>query len=208
MKSKDFVALAKRLLPNMPGFAVKGPMVAMLPVKFAVRGIYFEGSSFDTKSFYVWVFFLPLFVPTSNVSFNLGRRLRVPAGGDRWSTDMPNLMGDLAAAVERDALPFLSGIESPLDIAKAAEKIQAPKDPYVQQAIAYAWARAGDTARACDELGKLVRLLDSKIPWQHAMSDRAEGLKAKLLESPMEAKAQLEAWEVETVQGLGLDNFK
>jgi polygalacturonase len=54
-------------------------------VKHALRGLYFEGSSFDGKSFYVWTFVLPLFVPTKHVSFNLGKRLRALGGADRWN---------------------------------------------------------------------------------------------------------------------------
>ncbi|WP_143450132.1 hypothetical protein [Janthinobacterium sp. BJB304] len=207
MKSKDFSALSKQMLPSMPGFVAKGPMAVRLPMELAVRGIYFEGSSFDTKSFYVWVFFLPLFVPATHVSFNLGRRLRVPNGGDRWSTDMPNMVTDLEATVERDAKPFLFSLESPKDLAKAAEQFQAPGDPYVQQAIAYAWARDGDVARAIIELEKLVSQLDSHVGWQRAMRERAEDLSAMLLESPKLAKAQLEAWEAETIKCLGLGSF-
>jgi hypothetical protein len=173
MKNKDFMALAKRLLPMLPEFAVKGPMVVKLPVASILRGIHFEGSSFDTNSFYVWVFLLPLFVPTSNVYFNLGMRLRAPGGGDRWSTDMPNLMTDLSAVVEREALPFLFGITAPKDLAEAAGKLPSVNDPYVQQAIAYAWARDGDVRRAVDQLDKLNNLLDIKVPWQRLMSNRA-----------------------------------
>lgn len=208
MKNKDFAALAKRLLPILPEFAVKGPMAAKLPLESVLRGIYFEGSSFDTNSFYVWVFLLPLFVPASNVSFNLGMRLRTPGGGDRWSTDMPNLIADLSAVVEREALPFLSGINAPKDLAEAAGKFQAVNDPYVQQAIAYAWARDGDIKRAVDQLDKLKNLLDIKVPWQRVMSDRAEELKAKLLDEPAKAKVQLETWEAETIKCLGLANLK
>lgn len=208
MKSKEFTALAKKLMPNLPGFAVKGSMAIMRPVKTVLRGIYFEGSSFDTKSFYVWVFFLPLFVPTNVVNFNLGQRLRVPGGGDRWSTDMPNLIGDLTAVIERDALPFLTGVESPLDVARAAGRNQSPQDPYVQQAVAYAWARAGEVKRANDELEKLIHLLDARITWQHALIERADRLRAMLLEKPEDVQAQLDAWENETSRCLGLEGFK
>lgn len=208
MKSKEFTAIAKRLLPNLPGFSVQGPMAVMRPVKLVLRGIYFEGSSFDAKSFYAWAFFLPLFVPTGHVSFNLGRRLRSPVGGDRWSTEMPNLIDDLVAAIERDALPLLSDLESPVNIAQAAEKFQTPSDPYVQEAIAYAWARAGDIGRANVALEKLTRLLDPKVAWQRPIGERADWLKASLLNDPAEAQAQLEAWEFETVQRLGLVNLK
>jgi len=177
-------------------------------VKDALLGLCFEGSSFDRKSFYVWTFFLPLFVPTKHVSFNFGKRLREPSGGDRWNADAPNLIADLAAAVEREALPFLSGIKSTEDIAKAAATaFQKSGGPYAQQAIAYAWARSGEVTRASEELNRLVRLLDLKIPWQREMAERAETLKVKLA-NPADAQRQLEAWEAETLQNLGLEKFR
>lgn len=208
MKNKDFAGLAKQLLADLPGFFVKGPMAASQPVKHALRGLYFEGSTFDAKSFYVWTFFLPLFVPAKHVSFNLGKRLREPSGGDRWNADAPNSVAELRAAVKREALPFLSGIESAEDIAKAAATFQKVGDPYGQQTIAYAWARAGDMARATEELERLVRLLDVKIPWQREMAERADVLKTKVLANPAEAQRQLEAWESETSQNLGLEKFR
>jgi len=208
MKNKDFAALSKRLIVSFPDCAVHGPMLVMFPVKFLLRGIYFERSSFDAKSFYVWVFFLPLFIPTNHVNFNLGRRLRVSGGGDRWSTDMQDLLSELAAVIKSEALPFLSGIESPLDIVKAVGKMQVSQDPYVQQTVAYAWARAGEVVRANEELEKLLRLLDTTVAWQRAISDRATNLKVTLSENPTQAQVLLERWEVETVHNLGLQKWQ
>ena len=82
------------------------------------------------------------------------------------------------------------------------------RDPYGQQAIAYAWARAGEGSRATEELERLVRLLDAKVLWQREMAERAEVLKTKLLTNPAEAQWQLEAWESETTQNLGLERFR
>jgi hypothetical protein len=110
--------------------------------------------------------------------------------------------------VKREALPFLSGIQSAEDLAKAAATFQKAGDPYGQQTIAYAWARAGDVARATEELDRLVHLLDAKIPWQREMVERAEVLKTKLLTNPAEGQRQLEAWEAETSQNLGLEKFR
>jgi hypothetical protein len=207
MKNKDFAGLAKQLLPDLPDFFVKGPIAASQPVKHVLRGIYFEGSSFDKTSFYVWAFFLPLFIPAKHVSFNLGKRLREPTGGSRWNAESPNLIAELREAVKREALPFLSGIESAGDIANAAIPFQKAGGPIAQEAIAYAWARSGEVTRASEELNRLVRLLDLKIPWQREMAKRVETLKVKLA-NLAEAQRQLEAWESETSQNLGLEKFR
>jgi hypothetical protein len=81
------------------------------------------------------------------------------------------------------------------------------QNPHIQEALAYAWARAGDVARAAEELERLFPLLDLNIPWQCEIAKRAETLKAKLLTNPTEAQGQLEAWELETLQNLGLEEF-
>ena len=208
MKNKDFAELAKRLFLDFPEVVIRGPMVVVPPIKSVLRGLHFEGSGFDEKSFYVWAFLLPLFVPTKHISFNLGKRLRGPYGGDRWSVEMPNLVAQLGAAVKRDALPFLSGIESAEDIAKAAAAFQQSGDPYAQQTVAYAWARSGNVARAVEELERLMHSLDGKIAWQREMAGRAELLKAKLLADPREAELQLEAWESQTSENLKLGKLR
>ncbi len=207
MRSKDFAALAERLLDDLPRFFVKGQMAASRPIGHVLRGLYFEGSSFDKKSFYVWAFILPLFVPTKQVTFNLGKRLRTPSGGDRWNTDTPNMLEELDAAVKRQALPFLSAIESPNDIVNVAAEFQGTGDPYVQQAIAYAWIRGGQVSRASEELQRLRRSLDMNVAWQREIAERAERLRTMLLSDPAAAQRQMDVWEAETVHNLGLKEF-
>lgn len=51
MKTKDFAALGRRLLPALPGFRVEGDMIFMHPIAHILRGICFDGSSFDAKLF-------------------------------------------------------------------------------------------------------------------------------------------------------------
>ena len=53
MRAKDFVTLEKRLLPNLPNFTIKGPLLFIVPIGHTLRGFHFDGSSFDKKAFYV-----------------------------------------------------------------------------------------------------------------------------------------------------------
>jgi len=204
MKNKDFAELAKRLLPDLPGFAVKAPLMFILPVGHTLRGLCFESHSYEAKLFYVWVFFLPLCVPRKHVSFELGKRI----GGDRWNADGPDIIRELGVALKREALPFLSPIESPRDVAQAAKSLRLPQNPHVQQAIAYALARAGDVNKAVAALDELTRSLDVKVPWQLEMAERANALKPQLLSDAPSAQKQLEAWEAESVRNLGLEKFR
>jgi len=204
MKNKDFAELAQRLLPNLPGFTVKAPLMFIPPAKHTLRGICFESHSYNAKQFYVWVFLLPLCIPTKHVIFNLGKRIESPEGGP-WNANAPNLLLQLSATVKREALPFLSRVESPRDLAQAARSLQRPQDPYTQQAIAFALARSGGVAEAVAALDELVGLLDVKVPWQLEMTQRADALRSQLLTDAASAQKQLEAWEAETTRNLGLE---
>ncbi len=207
MKNKDFAELANRLLPDLPGLTVKAPLMFIPPVGETLRGICFEGSSFDKNSFYVNVFFLPLFVPRKHLSFEFGNRIRTASGGDRWNADAPDIVRELGVALKREALPFLSPIESPRDVAQAATSLRLPQNPHIQQAIAYALARAGDVDKAVAELDALLAMLDVKVPWQLEMFERANALKSQLLSDEPSAQKQLEAWEAESIRNLSLEKF-
>src|ERR1700730_11760587 len=106
MKTKEFVAIEKALLPELPDFAIKGSMMLMRPVEYVLRGICFEGSDFDKTSFCVNVFALPPCVPTKHLYFIFGSRLRI-AGADRWNANDPDVIAELGEAIRRDAMPFL-----------------------------------------------------------------------------------------------------
>lgn len=204
MKSKDFSELAKRLLPDLPGFAVKTPLVLVPPVKHTLRGLCFESHSHEAKLFYVWVFFLPLFVPRQYVSFEFGKRI----GGDRWNAEAPDIVHELGVALKREAMPFLSPIETPRDVVQAAKSLRLPQNANIQQAIAYALARAGDVHKAIAELDTLLAMLDSKVPWQLEMTERASALRLQLHTDVPGAQKQLEAWEAESISNLGLEKFR
>ena len=100
MTTKEFVSLEKSLLPEFPGFAIKGPLMFIPPAERLLRGISFEGSSFDKTSFSVSMFVMPLCVPTKHLYLNFGNRVRHKGGGDRWNMEMPNLVTELGSRVE------------------------------------------------------------------------------------------------------------
>jgi len=204
MKNKDFAALAQRLLPELPGFTVKAPLMFIAPVTHTLRGLCFESHSHEPRMFYLWAFFLPLFIPRRHVSFNFGIRV----GSDRWNADAPNLVPELVSALKREASPFLAPIESPRDVAQVAMSQRVPQNPHYQRTFAYALARAGDVGKAISELDELMRSIDLKIPWQREIADEAEVLKSKLLANPDDGQRQLDEWEAESVRNLGLEKFR
>ena len=120
MRHRGFTALGKGLLPRMPGFAIKGSMIYASPVGCILRGLDFEGSSFDRNSFYATVFAMPLCVPTDHLYFNFGDRLQI-ANADRWDINSPSVHADLASAVEQQGVPFLRRAESLLGFVEVAK---------------------------------------------------------------------------------------
>ena len=53
--------MVKQILLKHPDFQNKGLLVFAKPLNGVLRGFYFEGSDFNSSSFYVWAFVQPLF---------------------------------------------------------------------------------------------------------------------------------------------------
>jgi hypothetical protein len=205
MKKKEFEAIGKGLSADLPGLAVKGQLLFMRPVGHTLRGIFLD-SSINPGRFYVQIFIQPLFVPAKHVGFNIGWRLG--GGAHTWDANSSTLLAELNGALKREALPFLLRIHSPRNVVDAATSIQKSQDPYVQQAVAYAFARSGDVKQAVDALDRLAALLCEDIAWQWEMADRARALKSRLVSDPAGAQVQLDNWEAKTVENLGLEGFR
>jgi hypothetical protein len=203
MKTAQVRSLGKDLLPQMPGYTHKGLMLYASPLNHVLRGFYFEDSGFDPSAFYVWAFFLPLYVPTTHVSFSFGKRLG-EASGKRWNLGDSQLRDELLACIQRDGLPFLEGVKEPDDVATAIHRLGADSDPYKLEAIAYSLAMADDVAAAQQALEHLAKVLDRKIGWQAEMIDRAVQLAWQMNSDPRQAKQQLSEWEQTTVKNLGI----
>jgi hypothetical protein len=208
VKNKDFEAIATGLLSVLPGFSIRGPMAFAQPARHVLRGLYFEGSGFDSKAFYVWMFFLPLCVPVAHVYFNFGKRLRAPGGGDGWAADTPDLSSALKAAVTKEAVPFLSRVGSMEGVVTELEALRSTGGPHAQQGLAYTLAQAGDVKRGMVELRRLIESLDRSVSWQRAIGERADVLLHALEADSAGARRQLELWEAETVRNLKLGSIE
>lgn len=208
MTSRELSRLAKDLVPGLPGFSCKGPMAFGTPVDHTLRGLYFEGSSFDKQSFYVWAFVMPLCVPARHVSFNLGRRVRELDGGERWSVGTRKLSSQLLSAAKLDGNPPILRPLSLSDTVHIASAFATTLDPHAVQAHAYALARSGSAQLAVLKLRELMATLDRGVAWQNEMWDRASSLSALLGSDPSAASRQLVRWESETVRDLQLEEFR
>ncbi len=205
MKKKQFETLCKTLLPHLRGFACNGWLLYAQPIGHVLRGFCCDDSGFDPQKFTVTVFFLPLYVPTKHLHFNMGHRLKDARGCDMWwNLSDPRLRDELLACIQRDGLPFLEYVTQACDVATAIHRLGADSDPYRLEAIAYSLAMTDDVAAAQQALERLTKALDRGISWQAEMMERATQLARKLSTDPQEAKHQLAEWEEETVKNLGL----
>ena len=204
MKKRDFIRLGQQLVKDLPNGKVTGPEIVLCPVEHVLRGITFESSSFDAKTFFVWFFCLPLCVPTNHLYFNFGDRLRTAGGADVWNADDHDLLSDLRRAISEQAVPYLSSVTTLEEMVRVLT--DSPRPPaHRRQAIAYALARVGKLTEAEVALNELILTLDNNTAWQRVIADRAESLLAQLRSDPAAAQAQLENWEAQTIKNLNLD---
>jgi hypothetical protein len=201
VRKTEFNSLIKALTKELPGFAVKDSLMFIPPCRHLLRGIYFEPSTADKRSFYVTVFVLPLFVPTDHIYLNLGERV-----GISWNADDKDLLPELAEVLKREALPFLNSMGTLQGLTGAL--IHNSPDARTQQAMAYGLAVKGDIEQALVALDLLILSLEVEFPWQQCIKDQAQALRTALTENPSLAMRWLQTWEAETRQHLGLEKFR
>jgi hypothetical protein len=204
MKRRELVLLLRHPLLQLEGFVLKGRLLFQPPLDRLLRGIFFDSSG-DPRAFYPTSFVMPLCVPTNHIYFTFGDRLRTTTGGDGWRTDMPDLAAELGAALKGSAV-FLSGIDSlPAFVAYAESRARTERN---LEGIGYALAREGQASQAIAVFDELLDKLDMSVGWHRELSGRISDLRRTLVESLEEALSKLASSESETIQCLGLDEFR
>ena len=119
---------------------------------------------------------------------------------------MAGLEADLVAALEQQAMPFLSScetLEGFIEIAKAS-----PSTGRTLEGLGYALARAGHAKHAIQVFSQIPPMLNLDIGWQRELADRIRTLSAKLIEDPEDAQNQLAQIEEQTIRNLGLEDLR
>lgn len=184
-------------------------MMLIRPIEHTLRGFHFDGSSFDSKSFYVDAFFMPLYVPVKQVHFTFGRRLRY-RGGDRWNIQDFGLESKLESAMKNE-VPFLSGLREPKNLVAALMPLTVPNaagyvNLHCYEALAYALEQADETDAAIKTLDRLMKNANPRVQWESDIVSRARLIRDKLIYDRGSVRKQLALWEEDTVRYLGLDN--
>lgn len=209
MTTKEFVRLEKGLLPAFPRFALKGPLMISIPMGSTLRGFHFEPSSFNKNTFYVDMFFMPLYVPAKHVHFTFGHRVRRP--NSDWNSEQNDLEEVLKSEMKKE-MPFLLQLEDRKELVRALRgKVTPDKKGYVNphcyEALSYTLILLSELHEAAHLLDTLLEDVNAKVLWEEEIAVRARLIRAKLLD-PDAAKKQLFKWEAETVKSLGLEKFQ
>jgi hypothetical protein len=211
MTSRELSSLSKVFKGDLPEFDIKGPMIFKITPGGILLGLYFGSSSRAAKLLRLDAFCLPLFVPTSVVHFNYGKRI-VPEFG-QWNADQPDLIERLAAAIRLNAVPFFNTVCTLEGVAKLIRSLTVPnangyKNPHGQEALAYVLVKNGEITEALAILERIQTALNkSTISWELEIKARTMSFRDQLLQNPERALVQLKVWESETTGKLGLENI-
>jgi len=180
----------------------------MVPVGHTIRAFFLDQSG-DPDDFYVEYFLQPLFVPAERIHFSIGDRVQRPDGGQVWTLSNPTLVRDLHHSLRPIADYFFSHIHTPADVAQAAASLKKSTNPHVREAIAYSFAKGGDTTSATHELDALIQQLQASplYDWQRDMLQRVQGFRGVLLADTAKAQEQLLRWEQETARHVELEQY-
>lgn len=203
MKVKEFSALARKLLPVMPGYSVNGALIIAQPIGHVLRGICFDGSDFSRTNFVPFVFFMPLAVPASHIVLSNGFRLTNARGLDSWSADDPQIIENLSQAIVEKALSFLDQVSSLSNVARTLES-RALVNAHALEAIACCRALNGESEAAVAALDQIEQTLDLRYAWRVELRDRAATLARLLRTDPAAARQKLLENEAQTLRNIGL----
>lgn len=176
MRAKDIAKVVESLKPLLPGFKTKGAMIYK-EKDDVLQAICIEDSGLDKQSFYVWVFFLPLYIPLKQLVFTFGKRL---SHGKRWASDA-EAIDELSEAIKREALPYLHSIDTSDRLSQVIAEIdRGPnKNLNLSQAYAYSLAKEGQREPAIVALKEIISRVNqspNSHPWTLRIREHCESM--------------------------------
>jgi hypothetical protein len=217
MKATELERLTRQyLIPRLPGYLAKGPLVYHGSTEHLLRGFYFERSSHGDRGFFVWVFVQPLYIPSDHLAFSFGDRLpHLAEGADRfWQIregGEAEVMDDILRLAEDAGLAFLNRFPTVESLPDGlVRSFPGSLGSRALEAIAYAHVLSDSPEKAMTALRRLkdqVSEASQKLPkrvWLHEIGERAQKVEDALGRSSEAAKAVLNEWSEETRKALGI----
>jgi hypothetical protein len=206
MTKRQLASIARKIVAELRLFTAKGRLLVALPLDHTLKAVLLDSSSFDADTFHVELFVQPLFIPENHIVLSVG--WRVGGKAEMWSGHDPRLIEKLTSALAGEPCRFLGRIQSPEDVAAAALSLNAAQNLGVQRVVGFAFARAGNYARAIKELTSLLKLLGDRPGWEYEMAEQTRQLIDQLRDDPQAVARQFERWETETAQALNVNELR
>lgn len=198
---------ANRLLgaatASLDNFVTRGRVAWIRPVGEVARGVAIDESSFDPAGFYVWAFVMPVFVPSSHVSFNLGFRLKRFDGSQLWNANEPDCTAELAEAIATQAVSQLQSVNDAASVMSFMHR----RGIVDRHTTLLCHSKLGNIEAAERAYQELMQGLDVTVKWQRELAESASDVLRKLRHSQAEAHRQLQQWSNATVKSLGVEDL-
>jgi len=211
MTSKDFERVAKRYWAReLTSFRVRGPLLYREPLEDMLRGIHFEGSTFDPRKFVIWGFVQPLYVPEKRVILTFGRRLG-GGSGFWWELTENNeeqVMADALAVVREEGLGIVERFAGARDFIDHGQMLVSDvENLHYLQAYAYSCARCHRYEAAGKHLVHLLERVGATqtgLSWARDIGARADLLLERIKNHTPDPDELLDQWRAQTLHSIGL----
>jgi hypothetical protein len=207
VKGKHIQQFAIRhLLPHLDGFRAHGKLLYQVPVGSILRSFIFDSSGFSAEAFYPEVFVQALYVPCDHLDLTLGRRF---LGVWKFQPEHEQRLGqELLHEIFKTGLPFLQRYTGPEGIVNELRRNPALRaNPRLREQLAYSLLILGRNDEGLDELDKLLAMLEplsEARSWERTLHSEIGSLREKLMRSPAELRAMLQANAEQTRKKLRL----
>jgi len=231
--STELKKLATRyLLPSLPGFAMTGRLVFVLPVEHLLRAFYFESSAFSRTSFCVEVFVQPLYLPLDHLAFMHGGRLGTIEGKREhwWEYEESNeatIMEEVLALMQQEGRHVFERFKSLKDVPaflhvferfkslndfvkNAITRKTNPHSPYPPEMVAYGAILIGNARLAHKMFDRLEKTLEDeqdRMDYEEEILRRSRMVREAFTKKPDSAVAILNEWREQTAANLKLTKF-
>ena len=204
MTKKQEIALCAEIERNLPDAVAQSPTVFMKPLGTIYRGICIESTSREKDTFYLNVFFIPLFLPIDRLMLNLAYRLN-GNGGHRSIHDFPKIL----SSIKEEAWPVLKKIKSTRDLPAAIKQAGVIGDPFAQLTLLYTGLELSDRKGMANATEALARMLSGrdKIEWQKNLWLDAQVVNEQAKKSKVEIDTFLTGRRQATAKALKLTAF-
>lgn len=172
----------KNLVSELETFVFDGKKIYKIPVGDVLSGFYIEKSG---HNYYVWLYFQPLIVDSTNVTFTFSHRLKDPAGRSQFFLDnFEDRDWEDFLSILKDKINLINLLQDTKTFYNYFNKIEASFNIKVGLAFIAAYLYLDD---ADTKLKSILLSLDLEIEWQRELNNKIE----KILSVPTDERHEI-----------------